>query len=98
MKDGAVTFASFMFFGSLPLWPYCIFLAAKWNNPNAQFGICIAMTFVCLFLLGAMQASIIRQNIFKQGILMMFNGGLAAGASYLVGWGLERAVGGVRCA
>ena len=93
MIDGAVTFASFMFFGSLPLWPYCIFLGAKYQNYNGMFGICIAVTVVTLFLLGAIQAKILRQNMVKQGVLMTLNGGLAAAASYLVGWGLQRAVG-----
>jgi hypothetical protein len=33
----------------------------------------------------------------KQGVLMVLNGGLAAGASYLVGWGLQKAVGSGLC-
>ena len=40
-----------------------------------------------------LQAKIIRQSWLKQGALMVINGGLAAGASYLVGWGLQQAVG-----
>ena len=45
----------------------------------------------------ATQARIVRQNWFKLGSLMTINGGLAAAASYLVGWGLQQAVGGTIC-
>ena len=53
VKNGAVTFTSFMFFGSLPLWPYVIYFGVGWNNASTdQFGICIGITALCLFLLG----------------------------------------------
>ena len=51
-KAGGVTFASFLFFGSLPLWPYVIFLGANYNNYNGMFGICIGVTVLCMFFLG----------------------------------------------
>jgi hypothetical protein len=44
-------------------------------------------------LCSALQAFIIKQSILKQGVLMMVNGGLAAAAAYLVGWGLQKALG-----
>ena len=37
---------------SLPLWPYCIFLGAHYGNYNGMFGICIAVTVLCMFGLG----------------------------------------------
>ena len=45
-----------------------------------------------------LQSAIVRSHWFKQGMLTIVNGGLAAGASYLVGWGLEQAVGNNACA
>ena len=62
-----------------------------------MFGICIGVTVLCLFMLGALQARIIRQSWIKQGLLMSLNGSLAAGASYAVGYGLEAALGGSKC-
>ena len=122
--DGAVTFGSFMFFGSLPLWPYCIFLGTGYSNYNGErvgfhfyldllyaciltaissplatlsvihgisplfpylsagmFGICIGVTVLCLFMLGALQARIIKQSWIKQGLLMSLNGSLAGESS-----------------
>lgn len=35
-KDGAVTFLSFLFFGSIPLWVYVITYAVKYSN-NSEF-------------------------------------------------------------
>ena len=52
LAAAGVTFASFMFFGSLPLWPYIVFLLVGWDADVAQFGICIGITAMCLFFLG----------------------------------------------
>ena len=91
VKAGFVMWLSFMFFGSLPLWPYCIFLGVNWGTapddwatdlpyPNPyrwqQFGISIAITVLCLFMLGVLQAKILRQNMLKDG-------------ACAVGWGAE---------
>ena len=51
-KNGGVTFTSFMMFGSLPLWPYVLFWGINWHADTEQFGICIAITALCLFGLG----------------------------------------------
>jgi len=93
IKDGAVTFVSFMFWGAVPLIPYLIFFGAKYHNEAGQFGICIAVTLLCLFGLGAQQAMILKQSVPRQAALMALNGGVAAAASFLVGWGLQHAVG-----
>lgn len=96
-KDGAVTFISFLIFGSLPLIPYCIFIGAKYEDKWGSFGVSIGVTILTLFLLGVVQAKIIRLPsiwlVLKQGLFMAINGGLAAGAAFLIGWGLEKAVG-----
>lgn len=94
IKDGGVTFASFMVFGSVPLWVYLIAWGAGYADHGGLFGIAIAVTLVCLFVLGALQAWIIKQNVWKQGAVMTFNGGVAAAAAYLIGWGLQQSVGG----
>jgi VIT1/CCC1 family predicted Fe2+/Mn2+ transporter len=81
-----------MIWGSIPLWFYVIFYGAKYTNVSGQFGICIAATILCLIGLGAQQAVILKQNVVRQGALMALNGGIAAAASFLVGWGLQKAV------
>ena len=81
-----------IFWGSIPLWPYVIFYGAGYEDHGGQFGICIAITVLCLFGLGTSQAWILKQRYIKQGALMILNGGLAAAAAYLVGWGLQQTV------
>lgn len=107
VKAGFVMWLSFMFFGSLPLWPYCIFLGIHWGTvpddwatdlpyPNPyqwdQFGISIAITVLCLFALGMLQGKILRQNMLKDGLSMTINGVIAAAVSYGVGYGLSEAI------
>ena len=92
LKDGGVTFVSFMVFGSIPLWAYVIFYGAKYRDKGGAFAICVAVTLCCLFALGVLQAAILRQSWLRQGLAMTFVGAFAAAVSYLVGWGLQSAV------
>ena len=71
------------------------FFALSITDFDITFPVCIGITLLCLFSLGALQAWITRQSMLWHGGLMTLNGGLAAGASYLVSWGLLTAVGGV---
>lgn len=91
--DGFVTFISFMVFGSVPMFTYVILFFAGVRHSPSIFGAASAMTAATLFLLGFVQASITGQQRLRTGALMTINGGLAAAAAYLVGWGLEHAVG-----
>ena len=97
VKNGAVAFLSFVFWGAVPLIPYLIFYGAEYHNTIGQFAICIIITVLCLFGLGAQQAIILKQSIPRQAALMALNGGTAAAASFLVSWGMNSAVGGGKC-
>ncbi len=96
-KNGAVTFLSFIAFGSAPMWAYVICYGAKYTNAGGIFGIAAAFSALTLFALGAVQGKITRTPLFRSGVSMMLNGSLAAAAAYLVGWGLEEAVGKGEC-
>ena len=91
--DGLVTFVSFMIFGIIPLLPYIGFYVQNYTNPGGTIGICAGVTIVTLFALGALQAYIIRQNMFVQGLLMAINGSAAAAAAYGIGYGMQQAFG-----
>ena len=96
-KNGLVTFLSFIAFGSVPVICYSIMYASGYTNKGGQFGLACLFTALTMFTLGAVQAKITRQPIIKTGLLMMINGSLAAAAAYLVGWGLEQAIGRGEC-
>lgn len=91
--DGFVTFLSFIAFGSVPMWSYVITYYAGYRSSGGVFGVACGFTAATLFLLGFTQAVITKQNRLKTGFYMTLNGGLAAASAYLVGWGLEHAIG-----
>ena len=90
-KNGLISFIAFIIFGTIPLIGYCVFYGTKYTNVGGQIGITAGVTVLCLFGLGAMQAYLIRKNIFVQGVYMAFNGSLAAASAYGIGKGLELA-------
>ena len=80
-------------FGSVPMISYVITFYAGYKYRAGVFGIACAFTALTMFLLGVAQATITKQNRIKTGLLMTLNGSIAAGSAYLVGWGLEVAIG-----
>lgn len=86
LKNGVVTFVAFELFGFVPLISYLAFSTAS----TGAFVVAIVLTALTLMLLGAAKAQFIGQNKFTSALFMLINGGLAAGAAYLVGWGLAK--------
>ena len=86
-------FLSFLAFGSVPMWSYVITFYAGYKSKGGVFGIACAFTALTMFLLGVTQATITKQNRLQTGVLMTLNGSLAAASAFLVGWGLEQAIG-----
>lgn len=93
LKNGLVTFLSFVIFGSVPMWVYLIVWLTGYKNNQGTFAIACVFTAFTMFLLGITQAKITRQNILKTGLSLMLNGCIAAAAAYLIGWGLDNAIG-----
>lgn len=89
-KAGAITMASFMCFGSVPLIPYLVALIPGTHmSPDAQLWSAIVLTLVTLFSLGAFKGHVVeigRSAWWKSGLLMAFNGSLAATIGYLCGY------------
>jgi len=86
--DGAVTFASFVFFGLFPLLGYLFTIGSDLND-NELFGVSIAMTGVMLFILGAIKSKFTTQTWWSSGIEILLFGGLTACVSFLIGWCVE---------
>lgn len=87
---GLVTFLSFLLFGSIPLWGYVVFRAFDYNDRNGTFVIACCIAGFTMFLLGAVKAKVTKQNPLSSGMLMLLNGGVAAGCAYLAGFLLEK--------
>jgi len=79
LKASALTFASFVSAGFLPLIPYMILEGAN------VFWISVASTAIALFFVGSFRAFYTGKNWFFSGFEMLSVGGLAAIIAYIVG-------------
>ncbi|KAL6066732.1 Protein ccc1 [Balamuthia mandrillaris] len=87
-KHGLITFTSFVIFGLVPLIAYFILLAAPSMDDDfdAAFMLAGILTGITLFVLGAIKSRFTLQRWWWSGILVLFYGGLAAIASYIIGY------------
>ncbi|BBG97470.1 hypothetical protein Prudu_006610, partial [Prunus dulcis] len=81
-KNGLVTFAAFLVFGSAPLLSFIILIPFT-NNDSVKF----------VALLGAAKAKIAGQNYAFSVAVTLFNGAIAAAAAYALGWALKNIAG-----
>lgn len=88
---GAVTFISFVIFGSVPLITYTIFEHYDADD-TLLFGMCCFFAMIAIFALGVVKGRLASTSTLASGLLMSLNGALAAVTAYLLGWGLASAV------
>jgi DNA damage-binding protein 1 len=95
-KNGGVMFVAFLIFGLIPLFSYLAFSTVDFGSEQRKedglFGIACGMTATALFVLGAIKSKFSTQTWWASGFSVLFNGGLAACAAYLIGFGLEHLV------
>lgn len=84
IKNALVTFASFIFFGSIPVLVYVIARFIPFFAARTFVTACI-LTGLTLFILGALKIYFTRQHWYRAGLEMLLLGGFAAVAAYLVG-------------
>jgi len=84
VKNAAVTFVSFIFFGAIPV---LIYLFARFIPFFAARTFITAgiVTGFSLFILGALKIYFTRQRWYRVGLEMLLLGGFAATAAYFVG-------------
>ena len=90
-KKGAVTFVSFMGFGSVPLVVYISLYNSV--SKGTVFSIASSAVAVTLFGLGCLKSKLIQGNLWEMassGLETLGLGGVACATSYLIGWGLEK--------
>lgn len=91
IKEGVITFLSFIVFGAVPLISF-IFAPAKSvrTRPDKFFWISIGLTGLSLIALGALKNFLVRKSVIKGGVIMLLQGGFATAMAYLVGWAFEK--------
>ena len=85
LKNGFVTFCSFILFGLVPLLTYLI---ARLSNVVADqtFLFASILTGLTMFLLGAAKIKITPKHWFSSGLEMLLIGGVAAFSAYGIGF------------
>ncbi|MBN1330218.1 MAG: VIT1/CCC1 transporter family protein [Candidatus Heimdallarchaeota archaeon] len=91
IKNGLVTFASFLLLGFIPLGSYTLSLLipALQNNSIYAFIIACVLTGFSLFTLGAVKVKVTGKNWLRSGFETFLVGGLAAATAYLIGFLLQ---------
>lgn len=85
LKQGAITFVSFVISGTLPILPYLL----NFNNP---FYLSVLIVFLSMFTIGSIRGKLTQKNILKSGIETMFIGGMAAVVAYGAGFMIDKFV------
>ena len=81
IKNGVITFFSFLIFGSIPVITYII---------SGIFWVSVLFTLITLGILGAVKAKFIKAPFLTTILNTIFNGALSAGLAYLVGYSLDK--------
>ena len=102
LKKAAVTFTSFMIFGSVPLIAYAIFMNVDWGKDtdlDVTFIIACFVTLLTVFGLGAVKGYISKPGtanaclyVLKSGFTMMLMGCVSAGVSWGLGVAMNAAL------
>ena len=88
-KQGAVMFASFLFFGSIPLLAY---LPGKGQGTDAVFIFSCVLTMVSLIVLGSLKGFLVGVRITRSAALMVLNGTISGAVSFVAGFLIEAAL------
>jgi len=82
-RNAAITFASFVIAGAIPLIPYVVF------GQRASFLTASIFSGAALFVVGALRAYFSPRSAFALGLEMLVVGGIAAAIAYGIGFMLQ---------
>lgn len=86
-RHGAITFASFVLIGAIPLFAYIFAL------PGWRFLATTVVTLLTLFVVGAARAAVTAHHWWRAGTEMLLIGAAAAGIAYGIGHLMSQIVG-----
>ena len=91
-ESGAVSFASFVLAGSLPLIPYLLIFFGSPLDPALSLKYSIMATAIGLFVVGSLRSVVTKNSWYRSGIEMLAVGSVAAVAAYILGTVIEQAI------
>jgi VIT1/CCC1 family predicted Fe2+/Mn2+ transporter len=86
-KHGAVTWASFVLAGLVPLLPFFIRMSS-----SIAFNLSIVSTGIAMFCVGCGRTFFTKRSAWQSGLEMLLVGTLAGAAAFLAGWVVESLV------
>ena len=89
MKNGLVTFTSFVIFGSIPLTFFFLIVSFTDLLIMHTYIISCFIAVLTMFVLGILQAKISKQHMIKNGLFITFNGSLAISVAFIIGYLLQ---------
>lgn len=93
MKEGCVMFASFAFFGALPLLGYVVFPSLFPDlSSDYLFTVACVITGCVLFFMGSIKATVTSQHWMRAGLETLLLGGACATVAYTIGKFVEHSV------
>ncbi|KAL3829615.1 hypothetical protein ACJIZ3_018417 [Penstemon smallii] len=91
-KNGLVTFVAFLAFGCAPILAFIILIPFTDRVKIKFIGACV-LSALALAFLGLAKAKIAGQNYATSMAIIIFNGAIAGGAAYGIGWTLRNVAG-----
>ncbi|HME53991.1 MAG TPA: VIT1/CCC1 transporter family protein [Candidatus Lokiarchaeia archaeon] len=88
-KNAAITFISFVIFGSIPLISYIIMWFVPTIPDIVTFVLAILLTATTLFILGVMKTRVTKKNPILSGFETLLIGGGTAILAFVIGFGLN---------
>ena len=81
LRSAGITFAAFVFVGTMPLMPFLISALEM----KSQFILSLFLAGIMFFLIGMLKSLIFVKPIFRSGLSTLLTGGIAAGIAFLTG-------------
>ncbi len=79
-KDGVIMFLSFAVAGFIPLFPYIVAVQ------SVGFIVSVVLSLITLFILGIVNAKLVKLNLWKKGLEMLLLGGIAIAVGVAIGY------------
>merc|ERR1711874_431573 len=96
LKQGAVCFLAFALFGLIPLLGFIIFYAVDQGRSDEYWnvlGVAYGLTTLTLFTMGFIKTKLTGSGVaLTSGLLMVVNGTVAGGLSFVLGEALSEAL------
>jgi VIT1/CCC1 family predicted Fe2+/Mn2+ transporter len=83
VKQGLITFGSFVIAGFIPLIPYVVNLSSKFFSS-------LILVFISMFVIGMVRGRFTKKSWYKSGLETLLIGGMSALSAYFIGFAIDK--------